>query len=203
MAPYFQYGKKETAHLSQRCQKMAALIERIGPCQRVVTPDLFAALCRSIIGQQISVKAADTVTTKFLNLVEEITPENILRRRRTTLQNCGMTMMKADYLRGVAMAARDGEVDFQSLADCDDAEIISHLTALKGVGVWTVEMLLIFSLQRPDVISFGDLAIRRALMKLHGHRELTKELFTRYRKRYAPYASTASLYLWALAGEQE
>ena len=198
---YFKYGNKEVDHLKSRCEKMAALIDRIGPYQRHVTPDVFVALVRSIIGQQISVKAADTVSRRFTDVVGEMTPENILRRRSATLQKCGMSMKKVEYIRGVAKAAQLGEIDFSSLENLDDTEITEQLTVLSGVGIWTVEMLLIFSLQRPNVISFGDLAIRNSLMKLHGHRKLTKELFNRYRRRYSPYGSTASLYLWALASE--
>lgn len=198
---YFEYGNKEINHLKGSCKKMAALIERIGPYQRRVTPDVFVALIRSIIGQQISVKAADTVSRRFTDAVGTVTAENILKRRRATLQKCGLSMKKVDYIRGAALAARSGEINFLTLGELDDQEIIDKLTVLSGVGVWTVEMLLIFSLQRPNVISFGDLAIRNSLMKLHGHRELTKELFNRYKKRYSPYGSTASLYLWALASE--
>jgi 3-methyladenine DNA glycosylase/8-oxoguanine DNA glycosylase len=198
---YFKYGSEEVDYLKSMCKKMAVLIDRIGPYQRRVTPDVFVALCRSIIGQQISVKAADTVSGRFTDVVGEMTPENILRRRPTTLQKCGMSMKKVEYIRGVAKAAQSGEVDFTNLKNLDDTEITNQLTALNGIGVWTVEMLLIFSLQRPDVISFGDLAIRNSLMKLHGHRKLTKELYGLYKKRYSPYGSTASLYLWALASE--
>ena len=199
--PYFKYGREEVDYLKSRCKKMAALIDRIGPYQRRVTPDVFVALCRSIIGQQISVKAADTVSGRFTDVVGKITPENILKRRPATLQKCGMSMKKVEYIRGVAKAAQMGDVDYTNLKNLDDVEIIDQLTALNGIGVWTVEMLLIFSLQRPDVISFGDLAIRNSLMKLHGHRKLTKELYCRYKKRYSPYGSTASLYLWALASD--
>ena len=89
--------------------------------------------------------------------------------------------------------------DFPSLPD---AEIISRLSALDGVGVWTAEMLLIFSLQRPDVVSWGDLAIRRGMMALYGLNSLTRTQFDNYRKRYSPYGSVASLYLWALAARK-
>lgn len=198
---FFQIGEKEINHLKSCCPKLGAAIERIGPYQRQIWPDVFEALCLSIIGQQISVKAARTVSQRFAKAVGEITPENIMRRRNTTLQKCGMTMKKAEYIKGIARTAHAKDIDFTQLHLLSDQEIIDSLTELKGVGVWTVEMLLIFSLQRPNVLSFGDLAIRRALMKLHGHKEITKPIFARYQKRYSPYATTASLYLWAIAGE--
>lgn len=200
---FFPFGDKEVSYLKSRCKKLGSVIDRIGPYQRQVTPDVFAALCKSVIGQQISVKAAKTVLRRFTESVGEITFENILKRRKRTLQKCGMTMKKAEYIWGIAQAAKSGEIDFEELHSLEDEDIVARLTALKGVGVWTVEMLLIFSLQRPDVLSFGDLAIQRGLMRLHGHRKITKPLFERYQKRYSPYCSTASLYLWALASEEE
>ena len=203
MSKYFQYGKKEIDYLSSRCVRMKALIERIGPYQREVTPDVFTALCCSIIGQQISVKAAYTVIDRFKKTVGEVTAENILRRQRKTIQKCGMTMKKVEYLRGVAKAVQAGEIDFTTLNDLTDAEIIAELTQLKGVGVWTVEMLMLFSMQRPNVMSYGDLAICAALRELHELETLTKKEFETYKELYSPYGSTASLYLWALAGEMK
>ena len=94
---------------------------------------------------------------------------------------------------------KQNELNIAELATLSDAEIIRRLSSLNGVGVWTAEMLLIFSLERPDVVSWGDLAIRRGMMNLYGLDSLTREQFDRYRKRYSPYGSVASLYLWALA----
>ena len=94
---------------------------------------------------------------------------------------------------------KQNELNIAELATLPDAEIIRRLSSLNGVGVWTAEMLLIFSLERPDVVSWGDLAIRRGMMNLYGLDSLTREQFERYRKRYSPYGSVASLYLWALA----
>lgn len=182
---------------------MAKLIKRIGSYQREVTTDVFAALCFSIIGQQISVKAARAVCDRFEKLLGYVTAENVLRRQRRTLQKCGMTMTKVEYLRGIAKASQSGEVDFSGLGELSDQQVITELTKLKGVGVWTVEMLLLFSMQRPNVMSYGDLAICKALKELHGLDDLTKELFESYRELYTPYGSTASLYLWALAGEMK
>ena len=112
-----------------------------------------------------------------------------------------MTLKKAGYIKGIAEAAISGEVDFNKLHTLEDEEIIRKLSSLKGVGVWTAEMLLIFSLCRPDVVSYKDLAICRGMMNLYGLKELPKEKFERYRKRYSPYGSVASLYLWAISAE--
>lgn len=110
-----------------------------------------------------------------------------------------MTLRKAEYIKGIASAALTGEVDFSKLHTLTDEEIIKKLSSLNGVGIWTAEMLLIFSLCRPDVVSYGDLAIRRGMMNLYGLKELPKEKFNRYRKKYSPYGSVASLYLWELS----
>jgi len=194
----FIYGETEVAYLKSRDKKLAAAIEEIGHIERSVNPDLFPALIESIVGQQISAKAAVTVGNRLYDLcggdykkLHTLTPEEI--------QSCGMSMRKAGYIKGVAEAAASGEIDFALLSEKSDDDIIKTLTALPGIGIWTVEMLLIFSLQRPNVVSYGDLAIRRGMMRLYGLKELPKEKFARYAKRYAPYGSVASLYLWELS----
>ncbi|KPD94777.1 DNA-3-methyladenine glycosidase, partial [Yersinia pestis subsp. microtus bv. Caucasica] len=110
-----------------------------------------------------------------------------------------MTMRKAGYIKGAADAAINGSLDLSVIAQLPDNEVITQLSRLDGVGVWTAEMLLISSLSRPDIVSWGDLAIRRGMMNLYRHKTLPRERFERYRRRYTPYGTTASLYLWALS----
>lgn len=195
----FKYGQKEIEYLKEKDKKLGAAIERIGMIERKVIPDPFTALVSSIVGQQISSKAADTVWERLTELLGSITPESMDKAALSEIQNCGMSMRKACYIKGIAEAAISGQVDFHNLHTLSDDAIKDKLTALHGVGVWTAEMLLIFSLQRPDVVSYRDLAIRRGMMNLYGLKELTKEKFERYRKRYSPYGSVASLYLWELS----
>ncbi|NTW28177.1 MAG: DNA-3-methyladenine glycosylase 2 family protein [Coriobacteriia bacterium] len=195
----FPYGHTEIEHLKRRDKKLAVAIDRIGMIERSVTPDLFTALVNCVVAQQISAKAADTVFRRLHELVGEVTPESIAATNVTAIQQAGMTMKKAGYLKGIAEAAISERLDFGALHSPSDAEIIEGLSSLAGIGVWTAEMMLIFSLARPDVVSWGDLAIRRGMMKLYGLETLSKEQFLRYRKRYSPYGSTASLYLWALS----
>jgi DNA-3-methyladenine glycosylase II len=102
-------------------------------------------------------------------------------------------------IKGIGDAVVYGEIDFSRFAEMQDDEIVRELSSLNGVGVWTAEMFLIFALCRPDVVSWGDLAIRRGMMNLYGLKGLTKDRFERHRKRYSPYGSVASLYLWALS----
>ena len=195
---YFEYGEKEINHLRKKDKRLCAAIDRIGMIRREVNPDLFSALVEGIVGQQISGKAAATVRDKLDSLCG-LKAGKLQRMTIEEIQSCGMSMRKAGYIKGVANAAMTKAVDFDSLKDRTDQEIIEVLTKLNGVGVWTAEMLLIFSLMRPDVVSYGDLAIRRGMMELYGHKELPKERFQRYAKRYSPYGSVASLYLWELS----
>ena len=197
----FEYGQKEMDYLKGKDKKLGAAIDRIGIIERRITPDPFTALVSSVVGQQISSKAADTVWKRLNSLLVSITPESIMQAELSGIQGCGMSVRKAEYIQGIAEAAISGEIDFNALNTLTDEEIIKRLSSLHGVGVWTAEMLLIFSLCRPDVVSYKDLAICRGMMNLYGLKELTKEKFERYKKRYSPYGSVASLYLWALSVE--
>ncbi len=195
----FQYGQKEIDYLSKKDKRLGAAIDRIGMIEREITPDPFEALVSSIVGQQISSKAADTVWRRLCNLLGSIVPESIAKADIHEIKGCGMSLKKAGYIKNIAEASISGEVDFNILSTFPDEEIIKKLSSLHGVGVWTAEMLLIFSLCRPDVVSYKDLAIRRGMMNLYDLKELKKADFEAYRKRYSPYGSVASLYLWALS----
>ena len=198
MSVYYEYGEQELAYLREKDRKLGAIIDRVGMIRREVNPDLFASLVESIVSQQISSKAADTICDR-LNEMSGMDAIRLHNFSVEDLHSCGMSLRKAGYIKNVAEAAANKTIDFETLADKSDHEIIQILTALKGVGVWTAEMLLIFSLMRPNVVSYGDLAIRRGMMRLYELKELPKERFQRYAKRYAPYGSVASLYLWHIS----
>ncbi|HBV89119.1 MAG TPA: DNA-3-methyladenine glycosylase 2 family protein [Desulfosporosinus sp.] len=195
----FPYGQKEMDYLKVKDKKLGAAIDRIGVIKREITPDPFMALISSVVSQQISKKAAETVWNRLVTLLGQITPESIAEKDLSVIQSCGMSERKAGYIKGIAGSAITGRVDFKGLHNLPDQEIIETLSSLHGVGVWTAEMLLIFSLTRPNVVSYKDLAICRGMMNLYGLKELPKEKFERYRKRYSPYGSVASLYLWELS----
>lgn len=196
---YFPYGQEEVDYLTKKDAKLGWAISRIGMLQRPVEPDLFKALVSSIVGQQISGKALATIWGRFQERFEPLTPETIASASLEELQSCGISMRKARYIQGIADAVLQGAVDLEGLKDLPDEEVYKELMKLKGVGPWTAEMLLIFSLERKDVVSFGDLAIQRGMRMLYRHREITPKLFAKYRKRYSPYGSIASLYLWEIA----
>lgn len=200
MEQYFQYGEKEIAYLKGKDKRLADMIDKIGLVKRRVIPDLFPALVHSIIGQQISTKAHETVWQKLVSSLENITPEKILDLSPKTLQAFGMTFKKVEYIRNVAQQIVSGEFDMQALHTMNDAEVCKCLSELKGIGVWSAEMLMLFSMQRPDILSYGDLAIQRGLRMIYHHRIIDRKLFEKYRRRYSPYGSVASLYIWAVAG---
>ena len=196
----FKYGQREIDHLKRRDKKLGAAMETIGKITREIRPDPFEALVMGIVAQQISSKAASAIRKRLHTLLGEITPERVADTDMTAMRECGLSARKAEYIKGTADAALRGEIDFARLHEMADVEIIDQLSSLRGVGVWTAEMILLFSLSRPDVVSWGDQAIRRGMMNLYGLKSLTKEQFDRFRKRYSPYGSVASLYLWALSG---
>lgn len=198
---FFQYGSTETDYLAARDPVLGAAIARIGHIDRVVIPDLFAALINSIAGQQISGKALATVWARLCDRLGEITPAAVLAAGEDNLRACGLSGRKAGYMLAAARAVQDGTLPIHSLVEKSDEEIICTLTALPGVGRWTAEMLLIFSLERPDVLAFDDFGIRKGICRLYGLDELTRAQFAVYRARYVPYATVAGLYLWEIAAQ--
>ena len=196
----FAYGDEEVAYLKARDPKLGAAIDAIGPVHREVHPDLFAALVNCIVGQQISTKAQTTIWDRIIAAFGDVTPEAIAACPDDELQRFGISFRKTSYIKGAAEQMLSGALDLDGLAELPDDEVCRRLSGLPGIGVWTAEMLMIFSMERPDIMSFGDLAIHRGLRMLHHHRRITPELFAKYRRRYSPYGTVASLYLWAIAG---
>ena len=200
---YFPYGEKELAYLRKKDKKLSAVINRVGHIERAVDDDLFSAVVHHIVGQQISTKAQATVWSRVQNALGTVDAEHVLGYGEANLQSLGISFRKAEYITDFAKKVHTGEFDLISIGEKPDEEVILELSALKGIGVWTAEMLMIFSLCRPDVLSWGDLGIRRGMALLYGDRELTRERFERRRKRYSPYGSVVSLYLWLIAGMEE
>ena len=197
---YFQYGAEATGYLTKKDKRLGRIIARIGPVEREVDPDLFSAVVHHIIGQQISTRAQLTVWNRMRAALGTVNAETILAAGVPKLQSLGMTFRKAEYITDFAEKVRVGAFDPAAVAAMPDAEAIAALSSLRGVGVWTAEMILLFCLQRPDIFSFDDLAIRRGLRMVYRHRTITRALFEKYRRRFSPYGSVASLYLWAVSG---
>ena len=200
---YFAYGERELSYLRQKDKRLGAVIDRIGQIDRAVDPNLFSSVVHHIIGQQISTKAQATIWQRIHDTLGSINAETILKAGVPALQALGMTFRKAEYITDFAEKVHTGAFNLEGIWQKSDEEAIRELSSLKGIGVWTAEMLMIFSLCRPDVLSWGDLGIRRGMALLYGDRELTRERFERRRKRYSPYGSVVSLYLWSIAGMEE
>lgn len=197
---YFEYGDKELNYLKKKDKRLAALIDKAGYIQRELYPDIFVSLVNSIAGQQISRAAKAAVWQRFLTLIGgEVTPQAIAGVPEAELRSCGLSARKAVYIKKLAQKVLDGEVDFAKYPKMSDADIIADLIRLDGIGKWTAEMQLIFSLGRINILSGGDGALQNGLKKLYGHKKITAALVEKYHKRYSPYASVASFYLWALA----
>jgi DNA-3-methyladenine glycosylase II len=155
-------------------------------------------LMDAIISQQLSVQSAAAIATRFLALFPDNNPSppRLLETSEETLRGVGLSRPKIAYLSGIARAVVDGSLDLDTLATLDDEAFIRELTALKGVGRWTGEMMLIFSLRRPDVFSVGDLGLREAVSRLYNLDREDRPAIAAHAERWKPYRSLASLYLW-------
>ncbi|MDR1782526.1 MAG: DNA-3-methyladenine glycosylase 2 family protein [Bacilli bacterium] len=199
---YFKYSNKELAYLKSKDKELKAYIDKVGMIKREIIPDLFQALINTIIGQQISTKAHHLVWQRFKDKFINITPEVINMASIEDIQSCGMTFKKANYIKDITAKIINKEFDLNSLSSSSDEDVIKELTKLKGIGQWSAEMLMIFSMNRMNVLAYDDLAIIRGMKLLYHHQEIKKELFNEYYQRYTPFASVASLYLWHLAGQK-
>lgn len=197
---YFKYGETEISYLKDKDKKMAEVIEQIGFIKREVDTDLFSAVIHHIVGQQISTKAQETIWKRMSDSLGTVNAENILEVEPAQLQSLGMSFRKVEYIRDFADKVHSGAFDLAAISEMNDQDAIKELSSLKGIGVWTAEMILLFCLQRPDIFSFDDLAIQRGLRMVYHHRKIDRKLFEKYRRRFRPYCSVASLYLWAVAG---
>ncbi len=186
-------------HLRRVDPHLRAIIDRIGPCRLQPHPDRFGALVRSIISQQISTKAATSINQKLVAICgEPHRPHRLIELGEGSLRSVGLSGAKARYVLNLAEAVASGQVPLDEIDDCwDEPTIVKTLTSVKGIGVWTAEMFLIFVLNRPDVLPAGDLGIRAALKDRHGLVELPRpsECFA-LAELWRPYRTVASWYIW-------
>jgi DNA-3-methyladenine glycosylase II len=196
---FFQYGKVETDYLKSRDKILGEAIEKIGHIERPVEIDLFLSMAHTIIGQQISSAAQETIWKRMHEELGTITADAIADLSVEGIQKFGMTFRKAEYIKDFSHKIKHGELSLKKIKNMSDDDVIDELSKLKGIGRWTAEMVLIFCLQRPDILSYNDLGIQRGLRMLYHHREVSKQLFEKYRRRYSPYCTVASLYLWSVS----
>ena len=188
------------AHLQHADPVLGQLITRCGPC--ILQPrDLepFVMLCRSIVYQQLSGKAAGTIMGRFLGLYtpEILTPEALLRTTPDTLRGIGLSRQKIVYLQDLAGKVQDGTLRLAALPTYSDTEVIQQLTGIKGIGRWTAEMFLIFALGRPDVFPVDDLGVRKAIQQAYGYKRMPAPVtMHRHARKWVPYRTVATWYLW-------
>ena len=189
--------KKAITHLQAADPVMRGLIERVGPFRMTYKEPAFESLVQSIVYQQLSGKAAGTIYGRVREALGEVTPEGLLGRPVEELRAWGLSGQKASYVRDLAHKTQCGVVRFQDLPGMADQAVIEHLTQVKGVGVWTVQMFLMFALRRLDVLPVGDLGIRQGMKQAYRMRELPQpERMEKVARPWRPYASVASWYLW-------
>src|SRR6184192_847321 len=190
--------RKAVLHLSQSDPVMRAIIERVGPCRMEYGDPEFHSLAEAIIYQQLNGKAAITIFKRFAALAgEPLTPQGILKLSGEQMRSVGLSKQKSAYLKDLAEKTVSRLLDFAKLPDLPDKEIIEHLTQVKGIGVWTAQMFLMFTLRRPNVLPTGDFGIRVAMKKHYRKRKLPNPAqMEKIAKSWAPYRSIACWYLW-------
>jgi DNA-3-methyladenine glycosylase II len=189
---------KAIVHLKRCDPILAGIIERIGPYRVEYGEPTFHSLAEAIVYQQLNGKAAVTIFRRFTDLAgNPVTPEGILKLSEQQMRAAGLSKQKSSYLRDLAAKTRAGIVDFTCLPNLRDEEVIEHLTQIKGIGVWTAQMFLMFALRRPNVLPTGDYGLQMAIRKLYKKRTLPKPAqMEKLAKCWEPYRSVASWYLW-------
>jgi len=178
---------------------MRTIIETVGPYTIEFREPTFSTLVRSIVYQQLSGKVASVILKRLIDALPggHVTPPNILRLRPDRMRRLGLSRAKTEYIRDLARLTAKGEVAFETLLGLEDAAVVEHLTRVKGIGVWTAHMFLIFALQRPNVLPVGDLGVRAAIRKAYGLETLpTVRDIEQLAQPWHPYCSIAAWYLW-------
>ena len=190
--------RKAILHLKKCDPVLAAIIERVGPYRVEYGDPTFHSLAEAIVYQQLNGKAAVTIFKRFSDLAgTPLTAEGILKLTDEQMRSVGLSKQKSSYLKDMAQRASRGELDFSRLAKMTDAEVIEHLTQVKGVGVWTAQMFLMFTLKRPNVLPTGDYGVQNAIRKYYKKRKLPKPAqMEKLAKCWEPYRSVACWYLW-------
>jgi len=189
-------------HLSHADKRMEKLIDKFGPPNFNLMNNYYESLVRSIVYQQLSGKAASTIYERFLDLfVFDIYPEpkDILAVSIETLRSAGLSYQKVNYIRDLSEKWQDGTMNLTNIDSMTDEEISSELIKVKGIGQWTADMFLMFTLGRPDVFPFGDLGIQKGVMIITNMNRLpTQKEMERKTKKWQPYRTVAAWYLWKL-----
>jgi DNA-3-methyladenine glycosylase II len=190
--------RKAVLHLRQSDPILAAIIERIGPCKMEFSEPTFHHLAEAILYQQLNGRAAVNIFNRFAALAgNPLTPQGILKLTDAQMREVGLSRQKTGYLRDLAAKTDAGLLEFERLSEMTEEDVIAHLTQVKGVGVWTAHMFLMFSLRRPDIMPTGDYGVQAAIKKYYKKRKWPKpDVMIKIAKPWAPYRSIACWYLW-------
>jgi DNA-3-methyladenine glycosylase II len=190
--------RKAINHLKKSDPILAALIEEVGPCRMEFGAPTFHSLAEAILYQQLNGKAAVTIFKRFTDLAgDPLTPAGILKLTDAQMRGVGLSKQKTAYLRDLSEKTRAGLVEFERLPELSEEEVIQHLTQVKGVGVWTAHMFLMFTLRRPDILPTGDYGVQAAINKHYKKRKWPKPaVMEKIAKPWTPYRSIACWYLW-------
>jgi DNA-3-methyladenine glycosylase II len=190
--------RKAVQYLSRADPVLRGIIERVGACRMQYGEPEFNSLAEAIVYQQLNGKAAVTIFKRFAALAgEPLTPEGILKLSEQQLRSVGLSKQKSSYLRDLAAKTHEGKLNFQTLPTLSDDEVIEYLTQVKGIGVWTAHMFLMFALRRPNVLPTGDFGVRMAMKKHYKKRKLPKAgQMQKIARAWEPYRSVACWYLW-------
>ncbi len=190
--------RKAINHLKKSDPIIREIINRVGPYRIEYGDPVFHSLAEAIVYQQLNGKAAFTIFKRFAALAgEPLTPEGIMRVTDQQMRSAGLSKQKTSYLRDLAQRTHHGELNFSGLANLSDEEVIEHLTQVKGIGVWTAHMFLMFSLRRPNVLPTGDFGVKMAIKKHYKKRKPPNpKQMEKIAKCWEPYRSVACWYLW-------
>jgi len=198
-SPPVSIMRKAILHLQQADPVIGGIIERVGSYRIQYREAGFETLVKAIVYQQLSGRVAQVIFERLLATLPEgpLTPEGVLSLRPARMRGLGLSTQKTVYIRDLARRVRSGSLDFSQLRQLADAQVIERLTEVKGIGVWTAHMFLIFALRRTNVLPSGDLGIRAAIRKAYGMAELPKPAeIEALGQRWHPYCTVASWYLW-------
>ena len=190
--------RKAVHHLKKSDPILSAIIEQVGPFRMQYGTAEFSSVAESIVYQQLNGRAAATIFKRFADLAgDPLTPDGVLKLTDVQLRGVGLSKQKSSYLKDLSAKTTSGLLDFSKLPEMLDEDVIEHLTQVKGIGVWTAHMFLMFSLRRPDVLPVGDYGIRMAMKKHYKKRKLPKPKdMEKIARVWAPYRSVACWYMW-------
>lgn len=196
---YIKYGNQELDYLKNKDKLLAEVIDKVGIIKRKKDEDFFSSVVHHIIGQQICIKAQETIWNRLKEKIVVVDHKGILSMTSKELQSVGLSFRKTGYIIDFATKIDNKELVIEELEALGDDDLVNELVKLRGIGKWTAEMIMTFCLDRKNIISYNDLAIHRGLRMLYHHRNIDIKKFNKYKRRYSPYATIASLYLWEIA----